>query len=1020
MSVDEKTASVQGSVTRISSEPKTATKGGYLFRGLELSGETDAERIFIILPEFSGEDLYAFPLLCWEGCQVAAYGLQLNNRLDNGSVIYTATPESDLILEPHRPVSVTDAVEAAACIRSVDVRYRVGTDEPFWMAKGRLIHTLFDRLLSDMDAPGDHAFHEGFKKALPALKAVLPGSRIPTDLKSLEKDARVHFDNLREWLDNTRNLFSSAEIELDRISSRWGLKGRSDAILHHKHRRTIVELKSGKVPVLEHLLQLYAYALIFREEGSDAAINGCVLYSATGKTETLGSPRSDWRKLVIKGRNGVVALKHSFLTQNPEPLEHGCGRKGKCFSRAGCLQLFGNASTGKGALLNGAERDYYATWYTLLSRDAWAQESEFSRVLDPRTQQERIDEGLTLTVNEARLPENPGIPNCDSADEREADPMDKPSENRKGWRLRAGRSETKDRLVVELLFNEIVADVSPAEEVMVHRGDPCGNDSFRGTVIASENGRIVVGIKVPFSRSCNDAEFRARSAFSTAGDWFLDRLPFSRGRDVARHALFKFLVQGDPAVKRAVVHAGPRPAGKGSTDESLSHDAAAPEGVSPQPSGSAAVSAPGDDVQDLCFSEGLTSELNEDQEAAVTAALDSETFHLIHGPPGTGKTRVLARLLRVCLDRGERVLVACPTNVALDRLLMSLMQLGVHDFLRVGGRGTVSEEFLDALKEAGNPTCLLDDLCSQPMEFAAFKKRVADTRLVGATAYQASAHPVLLGQKFHRVVVDEAGQLDEPSTLGPLAMAPRFVLGGDHLQLPPVVKERAGNTLQGESSGLERSLFERLFHAAPEERISRLKIQYRMNREVQDIPSRLFYGGTLVPFPDVARRRLNLNPGVAEKREINRIIDPELPVVFVDVHSPDSGKASPEEAAIACRIVESLIASGVAAYEIGIITPYRAQQALIRRFLTERTGGRVFLSVDTVDRFQGGEKEVIILSLARSDGVTSFLADRKRLNVSLSRARSKLILLGHGPALEEHPLFCSILQGLERIRMGSA
>ncbi len=528
----------------------------------------------------------------------------------------------------------------------------------------------------------------------------------------------------------------------------------------------------------------------------------------------------------------------------------------------------------------------------------------------------------------------------------------------------------------------------------------------------SDNGRMMVGIKVPFSPSCEEnAPSRATIEFTQPGNWFLDRIPFARGRDVSRHALFKFLVQGDPAVKRAVVHAEPAPDGTHSGDESISELAEASADEAPKSRA---------DVQDLCFSEGLSSELNEDQEAAVKAALECETYQLIHGPPGTGKTRVLARLLRLCLDRGERVLVACPTNVALDRLLISLMQLGVHDFLRVGGRGGVSQEFLDALEQAGNPVCLLDDLCARPMEFAAFKNHVAKTPLVGATAYQASAHAFLLGQKFDRVVIDEAGQLDEPSTLGPLAMAPRFVLGGDHLQLPPVVKERRENAERAESSGLEQSLFERLFHCAPSERISRLRIQYRMNREVQEIPSRLFYGGTLEPFPDVAQQRLNVNPGVADTREINRIIDPELPVVFVDVRSPDTGKASPLEAAIACEIVRSLIASGVAAHEIGIITPYRAQQALIRRCLSERSNGKTFLSVDTVDRFQGGEKEVIILSLARSDGVTSFLADRKRLNVSLSRARSKLILLGHGPALEAHPLFFSILQGLERIKMVSA
>ena len=129
----------------------------------------------------------------------------------------------------------------------------------------------------------------------------------------------------------------------------------------------------------------------------------------------------------------------------------------------------------------------------------------------------------------------------------------------------------------------------------------------------------------------------------------------------------------------------------------------------------------------------------------------------------------------------------------------------------------------------------------------------------------------------------------------------------------------------------------------------------------------------------------------------------------------DKSRARPEEADAASEIVKSLVTVGVPGEEIGVITPYRAQQALIRRRL-ENLGSAVSgVSVDTVDRFQGGEREVILLSLARSDGVTSFLADRKRLNVSLSRARSKLILLGSAAALEGHPLFAAALEGLDRI-----
>jgi DNA replication ATP-dependent helicase Dna2 len=230
-----------------------------------------------------------------------------------------------------------------------------------------------------------------------------------------------------------------------------------------------------------------------------------------------------------------------------------------------------------------------------------------------------------------------------------------------------------------------------------------------------------------------------------------------------------------------------------------------------------------------------------------------------------------------------------------------------------------------------------------------------------------------------------------------------------------VVKARSNEASSEDNSGLEVSLFERLFRTAPESRISRLKTQYRMNREIQEIPSRIFYDGALTPSPEVAGRRLNIKIKATNNDQIGKIVDPDLPVVFVDVPGADSGKARAEEAEVAREIVEALLALGVPSHEVGIITPYRAQQALIRLRISENGQKRPGLSVDTVDRFQGGEREVIIVSLARSDGVTSFLADRKRLNVSLSRARSKLILLGHGRILGEHPLFMSILQGLERI-----
>lgn len=1000
---------VHGRVIRVASEPKTAPKGGYLFRGLEIATEVENCRVFILFPEFTGEDIYEFPLLCREGLSVRGYHLQLNNTLKDGSVIYAATPESDLLLEPHRPVSVTEAVEAADCLKSMDVRLRTGTGEPFWMAKGRLIHEFLDHLLHSCGTWNMSSFPEAYRKALPALKEILPGSTISVNERTLEREAEAHFQNLVTWLSDHREGFSTAEVEADRISCRWGIKGRADAILRGSDRPMILELKTGRVPVDAHLYQLYAYSLLFGVDGEDALPAGQVLYSANSLTRTVDDTTSkDLKSLVLNGRNRVVALKHSYtmlassngLTQDDLP----CSKKGKCFSRKDCYLLFGSPSGGAPAL-SGKEREYYDRWFRLVSLEIWGTEGEFSKVLDSSTLSERIEEGTTIGLEQLVFPDDSLEETADS----HLDRIPAASMQRKGRhpalpKLHAakGTAVAKGRLSQP-------SDTPYGQEFIVHRGDPCSSEAFRARVIGTEDDQVFLRFKIPLSIKEQVSSSERFSPRPPEG-WFLDRVPFSRPREVSRQSLFDFFTRAHKDVVKAVVRGDDPPL---HSDEDLL--AELPRNAN-HGTDAAESSMESSDLDDLCFSEGLRAELNEDQEAAIRAALASETYHLIHGPPGTGKTRVLARLIRLCLDRGERVLVACPTNVALDGLLLSCMDLGVKEFLRVARGSKVSGRFLDALERLGSPPVLLHDLAASDLDLALFRKRVEETTLVGATAYQCAAHPIFLKQQFDRVIIDEAGQLDEPSTLAPLSLARKFVLGGDHLQLPPIVQMAAPDVQSEEGPGLEQSLFERLILTAPSERISRLRMQYRMNQEVQDIPSRLFYGGSLFPSPEAKVRKLSIERGVSSDSEVNEILNPELPVIFVDVEGPSSGQARPEEAEMACRIVEGLLTGGVPSHEVGIITPYRAQQALIRKRL-EQGNGTPALSVDTVDRFQGGEREVIILSLSRSDGVTSFLADSKRLNVSLSRARSKLILLGNGRVLEEHPLFASILEGLERVRV---
>ncbi|MBI4964142.1 MAG: AAA family ATPase [Desulfomonile tiedjei] len=976
-----------------------------MFRGVELVADADSDRIFLMFPEFCGNENYEFPLLCWEGARVAAFNLEVNNRLDDGSVIYTVTPDSDLLLEPFRPVSVTEAVEGAGCVWSADVRFRAGPDEPFWMAKGKLVHSLFEQLLCNPSTSA-RQFQEVFKRSLPTIKRILPGSSVWVTEKELKAEAGTHFNNLKSWLKDNGKGLSAVEVEVDRVSARWGLKGRADAIFHNGERGTIVELKSGRFAADDHLLQLFAYLLLFFDEGKKAELDGCVLYSAIGRLEKLQRPQNHWKRTILLGRNRIISLKHSYtLNGLGSSDDQTCGRTGKCFARPSCQKIFGNSGSTE-SLLTGKDREYYERWFRLLSIESWAQEGNFSRILDSGTLNERLEEEVTLQVERLEILNN-GEAGAKAAGEVDDSAILADSLS-PDW-------ETENPLVggsveVLLFVDRAQVDIGPGEEIILHRGDPGSRQAVRGRVTGCDSGRVTVNLKFPYQCAPNDGSQLAELMRENQS-WLLDRIPFSRGPEISRHALFNFFSRGDSRIVNLVVH--------GEAEQLAESPGQEGREAGHVPRISSIQGQSEDSRDDLCFSEGLDCELNEDQEAAINAALETDTYHLVHGPPGTGKTRVLARLIRICLDRGERLLVACPTNVALDRLLIGLMDLGVKDFLRIGGRTSVSREFLDRLERLGNPPILLEDLTGLDCGFKEFRKRVSDIKLIGATAYQCTAHPIFLRKRFDRVIVDEAGQLDEPSTLGPLSLALKVVLGGDHLQLPPIVQTRPENSAFPGDVGLEQSLFERLYNSSRPKRISSLRMQYRMNREIQDVPSRLFYEGRLLPAPEAACRRLSTKPGVSDDDRINRIIDPDIPVVFVDVEGADSGKARPEEAAVACNILESLVESGVPASEIGVITPYRAQQALIRRHISNSRCRNSFFSVDTVDRFQGGEREVIILSLARSDEVTSFLADRKRLNVSLSRARSKLILLGHGPILMDHPLFVSLLDGLERVTVKS-
>ncbi|WP_281193595.1 AAA domain-containing protein [Halorubrum sp. F4] len=371
---------------------------------------------------------------------------------------------------------------------------------------------------------------------------------------------------------------------------------------------------------------------------------------------------------------------------------------------------------------------------------------------------------------------------------------------------------------------------------------------------------------------------------------------------------------------------------------------------------------------------------NAAQNEAVELAVDAEDCALIHGPPGTGKTYTIARTIRALVAEGNRVLLAAFTNRAVDNALEALRDQGFGDVLRVGSETGVRADMQDVrLIERGDPNRKAAELRDAPV--------------VAATT-AACGSRVMRECEFDVALVDEASQLTEPSTHAAINLADRFVLVGDHEQLPPVV--RAENDLK-------TSLFQRLIETYPDASVM-LDRQYRMSQRIQAFASAEFYDGALRPAtPEVAGQRLS-DLGVDPDA-----LAPELTggVGFVDPDGERDGNRNVREAERVAGIVDAYLAAGVDPDDIGVIAPFRAQVAEI--------GRRTDVTVDTVDRFQGSSKEVIVVSfVATGDLDGPIFEDHRRVNVALTRAKKQLTLVGDAEALASDPFYGRMLEWARR------
>jgi ATP-dependent RNA/DNA helicase IGHMBP2 len=444
----------------------------------------------------------------------------------------------------------------------------------------------------------------------------------------------------------------------------------------------------------------------------------------------------------------------------------------------------------------------------------------------------------------------------------------------------------------------------------------------------------------------------------------------------------------------------------------------------------------------------LDAALDASQREAITLALSARDVAILHGPPGTGKTTAVVELIRQAVRRGQKVLACAPSNLAVDNLLERLLQHG-EKAVRLGHPARVlpalREHTLDFMVESHDDTRQARKLAKKA--FALFRQagkwtrgkpepgskqamrqegrallddarkleNLAVDRILGAATIVAATLTGLdsevLGQRrFDLAVIDEAAQCTEPVCWLPILRSDSLVLAGDHCQLPPTIL-----SAEAAEQGFGISMMERLVARYGNTVTRRLETQYRMHEAIMRFSSDHFYDGSLHAHDSVAAHRLCELPGVQTEPMT------ESAVQFIDTAGAGydeeeepggSSRRNPQEAALVAKKTNALLKAGVPAASIAVIAPYSAQVRLLRDMLPVAD-----LEIDSVDGFQGREKEAVVLSLVRSnlEGEVGFLADVRRMNVALTRARRKLLVVGDSATLSNHPFFADLFAYFESI-----